>query len=80
MFKNLEFIILVSLVEIKLLVKYLAQGDISFQINSEEFSAAFFHQQNVKTVAYNNICLNICSIPGLNFVGRLYIYIYIVSN
>lgn len=41
--KNLELVILVLLVEIKLLVKYLAQGDISFHINSEEFSAAFFH-------------------------------------
>jgi hypothetical protein len=33
----------VSLVEINLLVKYLAQGDISFHINSEKISAAFFH-------------------------------------
>jgi hypothetical protein len=40
---NLELISLLSLVEIKLMVKYLAQGDISFHINSEEFSAAFFH-------------------------------------
>ena len=42
MCKNLELIRRVSLVEIKLLVKYLAQGDISFHINSEEFSAVFF--------------------------------------
>jgi hypothetical protein len=40
---NLNLIILVSLVEIKLLVKCLAQGYISFHINFEEFSAAFFH-------------------------------------
>ena len=40
---NLDLISLVSLVEIKHLVKYLAQGNISLHINSEEFSAAFFH-------------------------------------
>jgi hypothetical protein len=42
MLRNLELVRLVSLVEIKLLLTYLAQGELSFHINSEGFSVTFF--------------------------------------